>query len=150
MKLSFKANSFEELTVHELHDLLRLRTDIFVVEQKCAYHEIDGRDPASIHILAVNDAGLLVAGARIVPPEEKDALPHVGRVVVRSEFRRKGIARQLMSFTLETLERVYGSKRSDLAAQTHLEEFYASCGYKRNSAEYLWDGIMHVDMVRGD
>lgn len=147
MNLKFSAKWFEELSVHELHDALRLRTDIFVVEQACAYAEIDGRDPASTHVLVKNDADELIAYARIIPPEKND-VPHIGRVVVRSDHRGKGIAHQLMEFTLDTLEQHYGSRRSALAAQSHLEKFYAHHGFDRQGADYPWDGIPHVDMIR--
>ena len=145
--LNFSAKPFEALSLLELHDALRLRANIFVVEQACAYADIDGRDPASIHILAKDEDGALIAYARILPPE-KDGVPHIGRVVVRQDRRRKGIARQLMSFTLSTLMGSYGSSRSALAAQAHLENFYAGFGFDRNGEDYLWDGIPHVDMVR--
>lgn len=149
MNLQFSAKSFDELTVHELHDALRLRTDIFVVEQACAYAEIDGRDPASTHVLVKNSADELIAYARIIPPE-KNGLPHIGRVVVRSDHRGQGLAHQLMEFTLGTLDQLYGSRRSELAAQSHLEDFYAQHGFIRHGEEYPWDGIPHVDMIRNE
>ena len=143
MSLLFQARSFSELSVQELHDLLKLRVDVFVVEQNCAYHEIDGKDPSSIHILGkINDR--MVAYARIIP--SATGLPHVGRVIVDQDHRGKGIARELMSFTLEELKKRTGSKSSALAAQAHLERFYSGFGYRRTSDEYLWDGIPHVDM----
>ncbi len=147
MELEFSAKRFEDLSVYELHDLLRLRTDIFVVEQACAYAEIDGRDPACIHILGRDAAGVVIAYARIIPPAESGR-PHIGRVVVRKDMRGNGFARELILFTLATLFELYGSMRSELAAQAHLEKFYAGFGFKRIGGEYPWDGIPHVDMVR--
>ncbi len=146
MSLKFTARAFDKLTVHEVHDALRLRTDIFVVEQACAYPEVDGRDPECTHILGKNDQGELIAYARIIPPE-KDHPPHSGRVVVRMDQRGKGHARELMQFSLKTLKKTYGSKRSALAAQSHLEKFYADLGYLRQGPDYPWDGIPHVDML---
>jgi ElaA protein len=149
MSLSCKAKPFSELTVHELHDVLRLRTDVFVVEQGCAYPEIDGRDPFCTHILGTDPSGSLIACARIVPPET-DGPPHIGRVVVHRDHRGRGYARQLMNFTLDVLGTLYGSLHSELAAQSHLKGFYESLGYVQHGAEYLWDGILHIDMVKLD
>lgn len=147
MKLRWTIKKFHELTTTELHDALRLREDIFVVEQKCIYNEIDGQDPIAIHILGHNDDGELNACARILPPE-KDGLPHVGRIAVRLAERGSGIASEMMEIALRVLHENYGTDRSALAAQTYLEKFYARFGYVRKSEDYLWDGIMHVDMVR--
>jgi ElaA protein len=147
MNLLYKAKPFEQLSVHELHDLLRLRTDIFVVEQACAYAEIDGRDPQCLHILGSTGQGDLVAYARIIPPHG-DEPPHIGRVVVRADQRGQGHAHELMRFTLEQMEARHGSGRAALAAQSHLEKFYSEFGFVRCSEEYPWDGIPHVDMER--
>lgn len=147
MNIQWTAKRFDELTVHELHDLLRLRTDVFVVEQACAYAEIDGRDPDAIHVLGRTTDGGLIACARILPPDDH-GLPHVGRVVVRADHRGLGIAGDLMRFALQELNRVHGSRRSELAAQAHLEKFYGSFGYVRQGPDYPWDGIPHVDMRR--
>lgn len=147
MNIQWAAKRFDELSVHELHDLLRLRTDVFVVEQACAYAEIDGRDPEAIHILGRTIDGEFIACARILPRDEH-GLPHVGRVVVRADQRGHGIAGDLMHFAMEELQRMYGSRRSEVAAQAHLEKFYARFGYVRKGPDYPWDGIPHVDMRR--
>ena len=89
----------------------------------------------------------LVACARILPPDEH-GVPHVGRIVVRVDHRGHGLATDLMRLVLEELERTYGSRRSELAAQAHLEHFYARFGYVRQGPDYPWDGIPHVDMRR--
>jgi ElaA protein len=146
MSIRWQAKPFQALTLIELHDVLRLREDIFVVEQRCVYHEIDGRDPNCLHLLG-HDAGLLVAVARIVPPGD-DGLPHIGRVAVRAEHRGRGLAQELMDLALRTLLAERGSRRAALAAQAHLQRFYAEYGFEAIGEEYLWDGIPHVDMRR--
>lgn len=143
----WNSKAFDELTNTELHDLLKLRVDIFVVEQACAYPEIDGADPTATHLLAHNDANQLVAYGRVLPPA-KNGLPHVGRIVVRKDARNNGLAGELMLHALKILHEQYGSHRSALAAQSHLEKFYARFGYARVGPDYLWDGILHVDMER--
>lgn len=141
----WNVRSFGDLTVGELHDLLKLREDIFVVEQGCAYHEIDGRDPSAWHVLGTNTEGLLVAYARILPAEP-GGLPHIGRVVVRKDHRGRGHAHGLMHACLSFLQERFGSSGSELAAQAHLERFYGGFGYRKVSEPYDWDGIPHIDM----
>ena len=140
---------FDELTNKELYDLLKLRVDVFVVEQACAYPEIDGADPTAIHVLAQNVENELIAYGRILPPDEH-GLPHVGRIVVHNDRRNQSLASELMQRALEILLQQYGTRRSALAAQSHLEKFYARFGYVRVGPDYMWDGIMHVDMERGE
>lgn len=148
MTLTWTVKPFTTLTLHELHDLLRLRVDVFVVEQACAYEEIDGKDPGAMHVLGQAQDGSLLAYARILPPEA-DGLPHIGRVIVRAAARNHGLARTLMHVALDAVQERYGSRRSAVAAQAHLEKFYASFGYVRQGPDYPWDGIPHVDMVLG-
>ncbi|MDQ3101731.1 MAG: GNAT family N-acetyltransferase, partial [Bacteroidota bacterium] len=117
--MKFSAKPFIDLTVHELHDALQLRTNTFVVEQACLYAEVDGRDPSCHHVLVKDNGDTLIGYSRIIPPEEND-LPHIGRVVVHIDHRGKGIARELMVFSLEVVKEHFGSRRSALAAQSHL------------------------------
>jgi ElaA protein len=145
--MNWTIRTFDELSVREFHDLLKLRVDVFVVEQTCPYAELDGQDPEAIHLFGKDNEGRVVAVARILPPAS-DGLPHVGRIAVRMEDRGKGIAKELMERALKVLAERYGSRRSALAAQSHLEDFYATFGYVRQGPDYPWDGIPHVDMVR--
>lgn len=146
MNLAYHVKRFEELSVAEFHDLLRLRTDVFVVEQQCAYAEVDGLDTSAIHLLGYHQ-GSLIAYARILPPG-RDGIPHIGRVVVRKEDRGKGIASALMHRALAEVESAFGASRCALASQSHLEAFYSLFGFVRVGADYVWDGIPHVDMLR--
>ncbi|MEO8590856.1 MAG: GNAT family N-acetyltransferase [Flavobacteriales bacterium] len=147
MNMDWKTRPFDALTLRDLHDVMRLRVDVFVVEQRCAYAEIDGRDPEALHILGRSEEGDLIAYARILPPDEHGP-PHIGRVIVHADHRRHGLARTLMTIALEALQRGYGSRRSALAAQAHLERFYGGFGFVRQGPDYPWDGIPHVDMLR--
>lgn len=147
MSIAFRTKPFEQLSARELHDLLKLRIDVFVVEQHCPYPELDGRDLEALHLLGHAADGGLIACARILPPSD-DGMPRIGRVAVHEAHRAKGIAHALMRFALEEIEQRYGSKRSKLSAQSHLQAFYAKHGYSAVSDEYLEDGIPHVDMER--
>ncbi len=145
MTITWTVVPFERLSVHEFHALMKLRVDVFVVEQQCPYAEVDGRDPEALHVLGTTADGTLAAYARILPPDEH-GLPHIGRVVVHPDFRGRQLSRAVMNVCLIEVERIHGSRRSALSAQEHLQRFYASMGYVAVSAPYVWDGIPHVDM----
>jgi ElaA protein len=149
MDAHWSVKPFAALSVHELHDLLRLRVDVFVVEQNCPYPELDGQDREALHVMLHTTSNELIAYARILPPHG-DGPPHIGRVVVRENARGGGIASHLMEKALEVINDQYGSRRSALAAQAHLERFYARHGFVRIREDYLLDGIPHVDMRRDE
>ncbi|HMU15589.1 MAG: GNAT family N-acetyltransferase [Bacteroidetes bacterium] len=143
--ITWHTKHFSELTGSEVHDILRLRVDVFVVEQRCVYAEVDGQDTEAVHVMGQAGDGGLVAYARILPPHG-DGLPHIGRVVVHPEHRGQQLGRALMHRTMAALEMLYGSRRSALAAQEYLVGFYNSFGFRAVGGSYLWDGIAHVDM----
>lgn len=134
---------FAELDAATLYALLRLRTDIFVVEQHCAYPELDGRDtePATIHAW-LDDAAGPTALLRVL--REPGGCLRIGRVCTRSDARGRGLAVQLMSQVLERL----GSVETVLDAQSHLAGWYARLGYVPDGPEFVEDGIPHVPMRR--
>lgn len=144
--ITWLVKPFDALTGGQVHDIMRLRVDVFVVEQRCVYPEIDGQDPAATHVMGFAANGKLAAYARILPPHDQEP-PHIGRVIVDPDFRGQHLGRLLMHQTLLSVERLYGSRRSALAAQAYLVGFYGTFGYVGKSAEYLWDGIPHVDMA---
>lgn len=148
-ELQWSACTFKEMGTRLFHDIVQLRVNVFVVEQDCPYPELDGLDPDALHVTGRSREGAVVAYARILPPDA-DGYPHVGRVVVAGRQRRKGLGGKLMEHTLAILDRHYGSKRSMVAAQAHLQHFYQRFGYVPKGTEYLLDGIPHVDMLRGD
>lgn len=143
--ITWTATAFDRLSVHELYELLKLRTDVFVVEQQCPYPELDGTDLAALHLAGRTSDGKLIAYARILPPDEH-GMPHIGRVVVDPAHRGHQLGRAVMEACLRELERSHGSRRSAVSAQEHLQRFYASLGYVPVSAPYVWDGIPHIDM----
>lgn len=149
MTMNWTIRTLDELSSRELYELIRLRVDVFVVEQNCPYAELDGLDLNAHHVLGHDEEGRLMACARILPPEH-GGLPHIGRVVVHPALRGKGLAHELMTNALDALHRIHGSRRSELAAQAHLEGFYAAHGYERTGADYDLDGIPHVDMRRNE
>jgi ElaA protein len=139
---------FDTLTPRQLHAVLLLRARVFVVEQRCAFQDPDGLDPACVHGLW-HQQGALVATARLVPPGLKSALPAIGRVVTAPEVRGQGLGRELMRAALDEVSRRWPGQRVSLSAQRHLERFYGSVGFRPVGAPYDEDGIPHVDMELG-
>jgi ElaA protein len=122
--------AFEALTVHELYALLRLRTDVFVVEQNCVFGDIDGKDPVALHLLA-SEGDRLGGYLRVFPPGTAGPVAKIGRVVVAPAFRATGLGRRLMREALDEIARRCGPVPVELAAQAHLEGFYGSFGFAR-------------------
>lgn len=134
---------FNQLGSLTLYQLLKLRTDIFVVEQNCPYPELDDRDQTAVHALAYADQQL-IGCLRVLPRNESRAVA-IGRVAVHADFRSHGIARRLMNEAIEHIRR-QEETQIYLQAQAHLKAFYASFGFAEISEAYLEDGIPHIDM----
>lgn len=145
--IHWHTKAFEELEVGELYDILRLRTDVFVVEQNCAYPELDGKDKNCLHVFASHQ-GKIVAYARIVPPGLSYPQISIGRVVVHSEYRKEKLGRILLNLVLDKIEEEFEAQEIQIGAQCYLKNFYASFGFEPASDDYLEDGIPHVDMIR--
>ncbi len=144
--ISWSAKSFEGLSNTELHDILKLRSDVFVVEQQCIYPDLDGQDIGAVHIMGEDEANNLVAYARILPATDGKP-PRIGRVVVCPTQRGKGFGHAIMRFMLGKLLADHGTFDSMLSAQSHLEAFYEAHGFERSGPDHDLDGIPHVDMV---
>lgn len=134
---------FNDLTLQELYSFLKLRVDIFVVEQNCPYPELDGADEKSVH-LYINEGNEIIAYMRIIPSTTGTA--RIGRVVTKMEYRGKGLSSQLMERALEYIREHHPEDTIILSAQEHLQHFYGSFGFKPVSKVYLEDGIPHVEM----
>ena len=143
MTPAVNAARFTELDPATLYAILRLRIDVFVVEQECAYPELDGRDdePGALHLWIADEAGV-AAYLRML--EEPDGGVRIGRVAVATRARGAGLAGRLM---LEAIDRL-DDRRSVLDAQTYLVEFYERFGFVTAGPEFVEDGIPHVPMRR--
>ena len=144
MKISIL--KFEELDIHQLYNLLKLRTDVFVVEQDCAYPELDDFDKEAVHLLGY-DGNSLTAYARILASNTVYGQPSIGRVVVKKEARQAGFGRILFKAALEEAQRLYPKEDIKIQAQTYLEEFYKSYGFETISEPYPDAGVWHIDMI---
>lgn len=144
----WEARFFSELTGAEMHALLKLRQNVFIVEQKCIYPDIDVYDQHAMHVFLTDQKQDMVAYARLLDPGVRFHEPSVGRVAVALSERGNGIGRMLMEKTLEQSEYLYPMKSNRISAQMHLKDFYASFGYEQVSDEYDEDGIPHIEMLR--
>ncbi len=144
----FTVKAFKDLTVEELYEILQLRETIFVVEQNCVYHDIDGLDKHCFHLFTLDqEAQKIVAYARLVPANKKFDVPSIGRVISDEKYRGRGLGKSLMNKAIEETMHLFKTNAIKISAQTYLINFYSSLGFKPISAPYDEDGIEHVDML---
>lgn len=139
--------SFEELDLHQLYELLRLRSEVFVVEQDCVYQDIDGKDQKALHVLGY-EGEELVAYTRLFPPGFYFDEAAIGRVVVRKGFRKKQYGHEILKASIQSIEERYSTCKIKLSAQTYLTKFYESHGFQQTGQGYLEDGIPHIAMIK--
>src|SRR5215510_4325106 len=143
---SFK--KFDDLTPNELYSVLRLRNEVFVVEQNCVFQDADDKDQDSHHLMGWDDE-MLVAYSRIVPLGiAYDSFPSIGRVVTSPKMRKTGIGKILMEQSIQELQKLFGKGSIKLGAQLYLKNFYESFGFVQSGDLYIEDGIPHIEMVR--
>jgi len=140
--LTWHDRRFDELDVAALYAILELRALVFVVEQACAYNDIDGHDRIARHLYA--EANGIAAYLRILPAGTKYDETSIGRVVVAPAYRGTGLGKELMQRGIAAA----GAGPIRIGAQAHLERFYGELGFQRVSEPYVEDGIPHVEMIR--
>ena len=135
---------FNELTLDELYELLRIRTDVFVVEQDCVYQDMDGDDQASVHLwLTVGDR--VVALCRVCPAGTHMEEVSVGRVI--TTVRGKGYGKRMMLEGIRAAREHFGAERIDIEAQEYAKGFYEQVGFRQSSEPFILDGISHIKMT---
>lgn len=145
---------FDGLTPLQVHDLYRLRAEVFVVEQGCVFQDIDGVDPRCWHLLGASPSplgkgrgeGSLVAYCRLLPAGVKFAEPSIGRVITAPSVRRTGMGRVLMAEAMKRAHELWPGQPLRIGAQAHLERFYNEFGFTKSSEPYDEDGILHIEM----
>ena len=138
---------YNDLSLDQMHDLLQLRSLVFVVEQDCVYQDIDGKDRDALHILGY-EKDKLVAYTRCFPAGKYFEMPSIGRVVVHPDRRGSDLGREIMKASIEAVYRHFGKGPIKLSAQTYLLRFYNSLGFSSTGKEYLEDGIPHIAMTK--
>lgn len=137
---------FEDLEVLELYNILKLRTEIFVVEQECIYQDIDNKDKFAYHMFYKDDNGNIIAYLRILDIGQRFNSISIGRLVVKDSYRLKGLAKDIMKQAIDYIVINLKQNYIKISAQFHLKNFYGSLGFKKCSDVYLEDGIEHIEM----
>lgn len=137
---------FNDLTNTELYDLLRLRSEVFVVEQNCVFLDQDDKDQQCHHVLFY-DAQTIVACARLVPPGLSYPEMSIGRIVTSMKVRGTGAGKELVAYSIAECRRLFGNGPIKIGAQLYAEKFYEQFGFVRCSDVYDEDGIDHIKML---
>lgn len=145
--LDWRALPFDALTARDLYAILQLRTEVFVMEQDCAFQDMDDADHAAVHLQGTAD-GELVAYARCFPPGVKFAEASIGRVITRQAARGLGIGHELMRLAIACISQQWGTQPIRIGAQARLEKFYLQHGFLTLGEPYIEDGIPHIEMLR--
>ena len=136
---------YQDLTREELYKLLRLRSEVFVVEQDCAYQDLDGLDNDAWHIWVEDERSQVLSYLRVFLSPEGEV--HIGRVVTRKDQRNKGMGRMALMEGIRVAEERYPDHGITLFAQTYATGFYLKAGFRITGEEFLEDGIPHVKMT---
>lgn len=132
---------FKGLDLHTLEEIYRMRVSVFIVEQECAYQEIDGKDAIATHIYKTGETGI-IAYLRII----HESPVSIGRVIVREDQRGTGLGHELMAQAMDYVDEHHAGELVYLHAQAHLEKYYQSFGFKTVSEMHLEDDIPHYHM----
>ncbi|MGL5545022.1 MAG: GNAT family N-acetyltransferase [Cetobacterium sp.] len=137
---------FDELSTLELYEVLKVRSEVFVVEQNCPYNDVDGKDYKSTHIMMKKE-DKIAAYIRTIPAGISYETASFGRVLVAKEFRGEGLAKLIVEAAIKQLFEVENVSVITIGAQHYLENFYSFFGFKTMSEVYLEDDIPHIDMI---
>ena len=145
MKIEWVKKKWSEVSSEELYSILRLRSEVFVVEQNCVYQDIDNKDQTAIHLLGYINKEL-IAYSRLFNEGDYFKETSFGRAIIKKEKRGQGYGDELVKESLKTIKNYYGNKKVKISAQAHLKTFYSKHAFIAKGKEYLEDGIPHVSM----
>ncbi|MEM1328293.1 MAG: GNAT family N-acetyltransferase [Bacteroidota bacterium] len=147
MASTFVLKRFEELSLDELYAIMRLRQEVFIVEQDCPYLDADGKDQASLHLMLLQDDNL-AAYVRLLPEGiSYDDYVSIGRVVSAIKYRRAGYGRRIMQEALKVAKAQWSPLPIKISAQVYLLNFYTALGFKAVGTSYMEDDIPHIAMI---
>ncbi len=146
-KFSFVLKEFNQLSLQELYQLLRLRNEVFVVEQNCPYQDLDNKDYKAHHLL-IYQKEELVAYSRIFPAGVSFKEASIGRIITSGKVRSSGVGKILMEKSIEALYTVFGKQPIRIGAQCYAILFYQKSGFQPEGEIYLEDRIEHIEMVK--
>ena len=145
--INWVCKHFDSLTPYELYALLRLRSEVFVVEQNCVFLDMDNNDNNCYHLLGY-DGEIIVVYTRLMPPNTVYKEMSIGRVVNASSHRGKGIGKELIKKSIEQCYQLFGHGTIKIGAQLYLKRFYESFGFEQTDDIYLEDDIEHIKMLK--
>jgi len=144
--MEYKIRTFDELSNRELYSILRLRSEIFVVEQNCVYQDLDNKDLNAYHLMAVEN-GELIGYLRILNKGVSYKEASIGRVVVKKEYRRKKLGLEIINKGIDFIINTLQEKEVRISAQVYAKNLYEKAGFVEVSEEYLEDDIPHMEML---
>lgn len=147
MSIIHRVKAFHELTLDELYEILKLRSEVFVVEQNCVFQDMDDKDQKCFHLMVFSGKEL-VAYSRLVPAGISYTENSIGRVITAPSVRGTGLGKKLMELAIQYCQQLLGSGPIRIGAQTYALGFYASLGFVAEGETYDEDGIEHIEMVR--
>jgi len=148
MQGMYTLSSFEELSNLQLYEILKLRSEVFVVEQECAYQDLDGLDQSSLHLCQWDGIKLLAYTRLLSPGMDFEDASAIGRIITSPSVRRKGFGRPIIERSIEECEKRWPRTPIKIHAQTYLLDFYREFGFKPYGEEFLEDGLPHYFMEK--
>ena len=151
MSLTYTCLTFEALTNTQLYAIMKLRQEVFVVEQDCPYLDADGKDLQSHHLIGQNEKGEILAYTRLLA--KGISYPNyccIGRVVVSKKARGTGAGLELMQKSIAQCKLLFPNQGLKISAQVYLDKFYQRLGFVPQGDNYLEDNIPHQAMVYSD
>ena len=145
MPIIWKTKTFDELLTQELYQILRLRSEVFVVEQNCVYQDIDNKDQKALHLIGEFE-GEIIAHSRLFKPGDYFEFSSIGRVVVAEKYRNKNFGHELIDQSILEIKKHFKEDNITISAQLYLKKFYEIHGFITTSEEYLEDDIPHIEM----
>jgi ElaA protein len=145
--MNIRVKKFKELSLDELYGILQLRAEVFVVEQGCAYQDLDDKDQKALHVMGFKN-NKIVAYARIFKAGDYFKEASIGRVVVKNKEREYGYGYEIMNASIKVINQQFNETSIHLSAQAYLKKFYNSLGFIQVGEGYLEDGIPHIGMLK--
>ncbi|MFA5522860.1 MAG: GNAT family N-acetyltransferase [Tissierellales bacterium] len=144
--MEWQIKKYSDLTIDELYSILKVRNEVFVVEQNCPYQDCDEKDKQAYHLF-LDDNGDIIAYTRILEKSVSYDEISIGRFLVKEEYRRKGLAKELLVRAMNFIEESLNEKTIRLSGQVYIKDLYKSFGFKEVSDIYLEDDLPHVEML---
>jgi ElaA protein len=145
--VSIFVKSFKELSKLELYKILRLRAEVFIVEQDCVYQDVDNKDQKALHVI-LKKSEEIIGYTRLFWPGDYFKEASIGRVVISKKERHNNYGSELMKASILAVSEKMKEKKIKISAQTYLINFYNNLGFFETGKEYLEDGIPHIAMIK--